>query len=393
MKQIILTFITILFIGFGATAQNVTIPDANLKAYLVGNTAINTNADTEIQASEASTFTGVINCSGLNITDLTGIEAFTSLTQLDCDNNQLTSLDVSSNLALTLLHCQQNQLDSIVVSQNVNLINFRCRANQITSLDLSQNINLSSLYCDYNQLTSLDVSQNILLTNLVCYSNQLSSLNVSQNISLNDLSCHRNNIPSLDVSQNTALTRLICGANSLTSLDVSQNTALTQLNCEENYLTTLDVSQNTSLNSLFCHKNSLTSLDVSQNSMLTAMWCHENSLSELNVANGNNSNMPTFRAKDNPNLTCIEVDDTTYSNNNWTNIDSSVFFNTDCLTSIFTISRAIPNLNAYPSPTAKNLSIDLGETYNRTAIEVSNIMGEIVFARQYSVVSTRTKLS
>ena len=31
----------------------VTIPDANFKAYLVGNSAINSNGDTEIQISEA----------------------------------------------------------------------------------------------------------------------------------------------------------------------------------------------------------------------------------------------------------------------------------------------------------------------------------------------------
>ena len=84
-------------IGFG----QVNIPDANFKAYLVGNTAINTNGDTEIQLSEATAFNGQINCSSDNISDLTGIEAFTALTELYCYNNQLTSLDVISNLALT----------------------------------------------------------------------------------------------------------------------------------------------------------------------------------------------------------------------------------------------------------------------------------------------------
>ncbi|MFT6731213.1 MAG: hypothetical protein ACJA1H_002548, partial [Glaciecola sp.] len=40
----------------------VNIPDANFKGYLVGNTNINTNGDTEIQFSEASTYTGIIAC-------------------------------------------------------------------------------------------------------------------------------------------------------------------------------------------------------------------------------------------------------------------------------------------------------------------------------------------
>jgi hypothetical protein len=40
------------------TIKNVNIPDANFKAYLVGNKAININGDTEIQVSEASAFKG-----------------------------------------------------------------------------------------------------------------------------------------------------------------------------------------------------------------------------------------------------------------------------------------------------------------------------------------------
>src|SRR5690606_25283856 len=91
----------------------VTIPDANFKTYLLGNTAINTNSDTEIQCSEATAFTGTIQVFGLSITDLSGIEAFTALTQLHCRSNQLTSLDVSTNTALTYLECGQNQLTSL----------------------------------------------------------------------------------------------------------------------------------------------------------------------------------------------------------------------------------------------------------------------------------------
>ena len=57
MKKLLLILLCLPFIGFG---QNVNIPDANFKAYLVGNTAINTNGDTEIQVSEANSYTGYI---------------------------------------------------------------------------------------------------------------------------------------------------------------------------------------------------------------------------------------------------------------------------------------------------------------------------------------------
>ena len=91
MKKLLLVLLALPMLGFG---QNVTIPDAIFKAYLVGNTNINTNGDNQIQVSEAAAFTGTIDCSYDNISNLTGIEAFTALTILYCYNNQLSSLDV-----------------------------------------------------------------------------------------------------------------------------------------------------------------------------------------------------------------------------------------------------------------------------------------------------------
>ena len=137
--------------------QNVNIPDANFKAYLVGNTDINTNGDNQIQVSEASAFNGFIFCSSMNISNLTGIEAFTSLTHLDCFYNSLTSLDVSGCIELTTLDCGHNNLTSLDVSACTALIALNCTTNQLTSLDVSGCTALTYLDCDSNQLTSLDV--------------------------------------------------------------------------------------------------------------------------------------------------------------------------------------------------------------------------------------------
>ena len=53
MKKLLHILLCLPFIGFG---QNVNIPDAIIKAYLVGNTATNTNGDNFIQQSEAIVF-------------------------------------------------------------------------------------------------------------------------------------------------------------------------------------------------------------------------------------------------------------------------------------------------------------------------------------------------
>jgi len=215
MKKLLLILLCLPFIGFG---QNVYIPDANFKAYLVGNSAINTNGDTEIQVSEATAFNGTINCNNLNISDLTGIEDFTALTELDCSGNQITFLYLSQNTALTHLWCSENQITSLDLSTA--LTDLYCSENQITSLDLSQNTALSYLECWVNQLTSLDLSNNTALTTLYCDNNQLTSIDVSNSIYLEAFSCVNNLLTSLDVSANTALKFFGFFNNQLTSLDV-----------------------------------------------------------------------------------------------------------------------------------------------------------------------------
>ena len=84
-----------LFLSSVAFGQNVYIPDANFKKYLVKNAKINTNRDSEIQLSEAKSYSGSIDCSNRSIQDLKGIEAFTTLTSLNCSFTRLASLDVS----------------------------------------------------------------------------------------------------------------------------------------------------------------------------------------------------------------------------------------------------------------------------------------------------------
>ncbi|MDC0100630.1 T9SS type A sorting domain-containing protein [Crocinitomicaceae bacterium] len=328
MKTLLLALLLVPMLSFG---QNVNVPDIEFKNVLVNNTAINTNGDNEIQVSEANAFTGFIDCSFQNISDLTGIEAFTALTILRCQGNQLISLDISSNTALTILRCQGNQLISLDISSNTALTKLVCYENQLTSLDVSTNTALEVLLCYTNGLTSLDVSSNTSLTSLDCYGNQLTSLDVSSNTALEVLFCYTNELTSLDVSNNTALTDLRCQENYLISFDISSNTALTELVCYENQLTSLDVSTNTALEVLFCYINELTSLDVSNNAALTELVCYGNQLVCLNVKNNNNVAFNNFDANNNPNLSCIEVDNVNYSTTNWTtSIDSLTSFNTNC---------------------------------------------------------------
>ncbi len=310
-----------------------------------------------------------LNVNNQNIADMTGIEDFTSLENFRCNGNLLTALDLSQNTALQYLYCEENQLTSLSLPQNTALVHIECFSNQLTGIDLSQNTGLLRFYCWDNQLTSLDLSQNTALLDLECGNNQLTGLDLSQNTALQYLECENNQLTSLDVSQNTALQYLGCYDNQLTSLNVSQNTVLQQLRCQNNQLTSIDISQdialqyfkcdsnqltsldvtqNTVLRELYCDSNQLTSIDVSQNTDLIALHCNFNQISSIDISqnpaifnfhcasnqlinldmrNGNNTNLYSFLATNNPNLTCVFVDDAGYMNTNWANaIDTTATY-------------------------------------------------------------------
>ena len=274
------TFINGVCTGCGAIQiSETTFPDANFRAYITDQTY---GADGVLTTDELLSVTEIY-VSEKNISDLTGIQYFTALERLSCDNNQLTSLDVSKNTALTSLHCWNNQLTRLDVTKNTALTHLYCRVNKLTSLDVTKNTALTYLDCANNQLTSLDVTKNIALEYLFCYANQLTSLDMTKNTALTQLSCDNNQLTSLDVSKNTALTELSCGSNQLTGLDVTKNTALDWLSCDSNQLTALDVTKNIALEYLFCYANQLTSLDVTKNTALTYLNCSINQLTSLDV--------------------------------------------------------------------------------------------------------------
>ncbi len=83
---------------------------------------------------------------------------------------------------------------------------------------------------------------------------------------------------------------------------------ITGLYLFDNKLTAIDLSNNTKLTHLSLSYNNLTAIDVSQNKALYRLWLDGNKLTKANFANGNNANIFQLRLKNNPNLTCVQVD-------------------------------------------------------------------------------------
>lgn len=178
MKNIFLLLLFINVFSLSSQAQTTAIPDANFEARLI-QSGIDSDGlvNGQILNSDASGVT-ILNVSGSNINDLTGIAAFSGLTHLYCHFNQLTSLDLSSIPNLRTLYCNNNQLRNLSFPNNFNLRSLICHSNQLISINTSYNPNLGSLDCSNNQLTALDLSNNTLLSGLSITSNYLNYINV-----------------------------------------------------------------------------------------------------------------------------------------------------------------------------------------------------------------------
>ena len=176
--------------GIAINEQNFS--DDVFRSYVSSN--CDTDSDGYLSDAEIAAVT-LINVDGKGIASLHGVEYFSALTELICNNNQLTTLDVSQNTVLTILQCDNNQLTVLNVSYNTALSALSCDGNQLTSLDLSYNTILSGLWCSDNQLTNLDLSHNTAyLAILECYKNKLTALDVSSNTILTSLWCYSQDI-------------------------------------------------------------------------------------------------------------------------------------------------------------------------------------------------------
>ena len=88
------------------TDDIIAFADANFKTVLI-NSGFDLDNDNDISLDEAALITQ-IDASGKSITTLSGIEYMTALQTLDCSNNSLTELDLSSNTALATLNVTGN---------------------------------------------------------------------------------------------------------------------------------------------------------------------------------------------------------------------------------------------------------------------------------------------
>lgn len=241
------------YVAFNST----NFPDENFRNYISETMGI--SLYTLISDQALSKITN-IDVSNKEISSLKGIEYFTNLKYLHCNNNNISELDMTHNTKLTGLICNDNKLSSIDVSTLSELDDFRCYNNSLTSLNLTNCTRLRHLECNDNNLPTLNISNNLQLKDLYCGNNPLTDLNVSANSILEHLHVGHCNLSVLDVRNNPSLKTLYCYDNQLESLNLRNNTELEKFHCGDNKLSYLDISACTKLRNIDTYGNRLVSV-------------------------------------------------------------------------------------------------------------------------------------
>jgi len=279
LKKISLAVALCIF-GF-AHSQIVSIPDAALKARLIGNnvaallpnfpeafnSSVDSNGDGQIQESEAAAVYGLsISTSAFNtlgdIASLEGLQYFTNLKALICDGNNIPAADFTMLPQLKSLHFSSNQANSVAVSGLVNLGKLYLSSNQLVSIDLTGLNQLTILNLYDNTLASVDLTGFSNLTYLDLSENQLTNLELPPMPDLASLRCNNNHLPSLNINTLASLQTLDCSNNPITSINLSGLNNLHELVIGSTLISQLDASQ-TSAMVVYCDTNpNLTYINV-----------------------------------------------------------------------------------------------------------------------------------
>jgi Leucine-rich repeat (LRR) protein len=333
-----------------------------------------------------------LDLNSLSIEDLTGIEAFTALQFLNCGDNNIETLNLSSNTNLEEFYCYRNyDLFFINLANCTKLIALDAVGTRLDSLDLQDNIALEYLYIGsdglFGSYLDLDLTNNPALFVLHISDIHLESIDLSNNHMLAIIDITQSFLSELDVSNCDNLKYLFCFSNELTSLDVSNNLELKVLDCgawttehPANSFTELDLTNNINLEQLDCEYAFLDSpvdIDLSNSSNLVHVNLVYSNLSSLNIANGNNENLGLNTHYST--IDCINVDSeaiATIANadeNDWTEEDE-VIYSADCA-GIGVAEEEYAAISVYPNPVKDMLYVNLGSSPLHKVV-LYNVLGQ-----------------
>ncbi|SFN47231.1 Por secretion system C-terminal sorting domain-containing protein [Bizionia echini] len=373
---------TSLFLLFSplVLAQYTSIPDAEFEQLLITESIDSEGIlDGQVLSSDVATVTS-LDISYTSISDITGIQDFTSLISFEAlQTTNLIDVDLTGLALLEDIDMSYSlNIDTFDVSGCVNLKNLNISHTNFDILDLNSNNLLETIDMSYSGVLNLDLNGKSNLTWLYANLADIQTLDITGCSALSLININETSINVLDLSGNIAITALgfyrthlttliLNGCTNLTSLDFNWNYDLASLdltNCSN--LTDIsfvngsfiDIALNTddliNLETIEFNNGGVRSLDLQNSPNLTTLTFYYSGISNLDLRNGNNTNLDI--SIEGTSLECISVDDVDYATNNWPDVVDDVVYSTDCST--LTLNEIqTESLKLYPNPSSEFLQI------------------------------------
>lgn len=136
-------------------------PDETFRTYLLTYCDLDNDEILSENEIEKITEIDVTDSSYESISDLTGIEYFTSLEWLECSGTSIRKLDLTRVPSLRIVECNEcSSLIEIDVTNCKNLEQLECEDTQISEVDVTTCPKLEFLNCSFTNLSSIDVRKN-----------------------------------------------------------------------------------------------------------------------------------------------------------------------------------------------------------------------------------------
>ena len=337
-----LNLLETLFLNFQENLQNIDLTDAvNLKNLYINKCNLNTLPDLSHNLQLEVLYLGS------NIDNDPVLDAY--------PDNHFQVMDFHDNPNLKTLTAKNVDLHQIDLSQNHNLESINLSFNQsLSDIDLSNNINLKTLFISHCNLSNIDVTNNINLEFLI----------LGQNVTYAPFKSYT--------------------SNHIQNIDITLNHKLKGLAIDDNEITNIDMQNNQLLEGFLCSNNPINDIDLSLAPNLQHVVITNNpNLQTIKLKNQHNADIITAKLYNNPNLSCIEVDDAataitgTGIYSNW-EVDNYAVFSDDCSSGIDVVveKKALQiykdTLDYFVIITKKKINM----------IKVYNIEGQLIFETQ-----------
>ena len=224
------------------------------------------------------------------VTDITGLEYFTSLETLSLKFNSVSDIKPIEGIStLKVLILGENPISSINLDKLGELTDLRLYGTNISDIDLTKTPKLESLYLQRTNVSKVDLTPLQSLDQaLLNKCSSLTEIKASNLPSITRIDAVECNLKSFEISDCPSLRELHLNSNKLTSIKMTNLAMLMRLNVYDNQLTSIDVSNLPFLMWLFVFDNQLTSIDLSANVPLREFRASNNPLTEVNLSTNEN---------------------------------------------------------------------------------------------------------